>query len=672
MTDKKITQLTSITGADVDDAADVFVLADVSAGENKKITRAELFQGVEIPNALHSAASFAADTLASNGDVVLIDGVAHICASSANTPQHTNASSVKAFDLSVRQKETFDHYSTALSNGEQTPAIEGLVYVKDSALTGTLHSLTASCTKDLAVDGFRAFEVITPNHCGYTASSSASDAASEVKSAFYLLAGNSEIKTLDLLGQSISITQLTGLPDLTAKTVRNGTLTSSANAHTVVDLPDLAGVVFDGVKFETTAVAATDQVYGVVNSNDQAITDTVFHRCEFSAPSAFTNGFKAINEATNTINGLVFDSCKVDDVGRLGIEFQNHNADTVKRMDNLIVRDCIIDGTGLSGATYGMGISFSGYLGACQAIGNTIRDCGAMDIEFAGGETIAMLDNIHENPVRPFGISGSSYTKKEAVIEGNSCVGYATTITYLRDVEKVRMAGNSYRLDKHLEVYDVEYFSDESVWRTKGNYAIYMGLSVDEARFAGYYDTVDSTTNFATLRLDGTSIGQAVLSGVINHGASGSAYDSINSAPSLIRTQGSIVDGVVAYTASETFHGGITKDFFSTDNTSATITFTNTATSWQPISLEVAVHINQSSGADMGQGVILIPTRIISTPGLNRGTTQDIVTSSGVTLSVTSTTTSVTVTATAPASWSHGIAAFAFKASGRFVTAEIS
>src|SRR6056297_2111676 len=48
MTDKKISELTAITGADVDDANDVIAIVDSSASETKKITRTELFSGVDL------------------------------------------------------------------------------------------------------------------------------------------------------------------------------------------------------------------------------------------------------------------------------------------------------------------------------------------------------------------------------------------------------------------------------------------------------------------------------------------------------------------------------------------------------------------------------------------------------------------------------------------------
>lgn len=46
MTDKKISELTSITGADVSDANDVLPIVDTSVATTKKITRAELFKSV--------------------------------------------------------------------------------------------------------------------------------------------------------------------------------------------------------------------------------------------------------------------------------------------------------------------------------------------------------------------------------------------------------------------------------------------------------------------------------------------------------------------------------------------------------------------------------------------------------------------------------------------------
>ena len=48
MTDKKISELTQITGADVDDANDELAIVDASASETKAITRGELFTNVDL------------------------------------------------------------------------------------------------------------------------------------------------------------------------------------------------------------------------------------------------------------------------------------------------------------------------------------------------------------------------------------------------------------------------------------------------------------------------------------------------------------------------------------------------------------------------------------------------------------------------------------------------
>jgi hypothetical protein len=50
MTDKKISELPSITGADVNDANDVLPIVDTSVATTKKITRAELFKNVNSLN----------------------------------------------------------------------------------------------------------------------------------------------------------------------------------------------------------------------------------------------------------------------------------------------------------------------------------------------------------------------------------------------------------------------------------------------------------------------------------------------------------------------------------------------------------------------------------------------------------------------------------------------
>lgn len=47
MADQKISELNSITGANVDDANDELAIVDANASETKRITRAELFKGID-------------------------------------------------------------------------------------------------------------------------------------------------------------------------------------------------------------------------------------------------------------------------------------------------------------------------------------------------------------------------------------------------------------------------------------------------------------------------------------------------------------------------------------------------------------------------------------------------------------------------------------------------
>lgn len=70
MADKKISELPSITGADVDDANDTVAIVDSSTNTTKKITREELFKDVDsiLYQTIHSGFGAPSGTLGNDGD----------------------------------------------------------------------------------------------------------------------------------------------------------------------------------------------------------------------------------------------------------------------------------------------------------------------------------------------------------------------------------------------------------------------------------------------------------------------------------------------------------------------------------------------------------------------------------------------------------------------------
>jgi len=107
MADRKISELTQITGANVDDANDEIAIVDTSASETKAITRAELFSGIDGNITLSgtvdgrdvSADGSKLDGIETNADVT---DTANVTAAGALMDSElTSEASVKALDQGV-------------------------------------------------------------------------------------------------------------------------------------------------------------------------------------------------------------------------------------------------------------------------------------------------------------------------------------------------------------------------------------------------------------------------------------------------------------------------------------------------------------------------------------------------------------------------------------------
>ena len=190
------------------------------------------------------------------------------------------------------------------------------------------------------------------------------------------------------------------LTSLLSITAQNQELCGEGNSSrifsaltTPIRLLTCSNVKFDRLFFETTSAGSS--VYGIVYAENAALADILFSQCKFRAATANTNAVKIINEGVNLSERLAFVGCEFLDIGRMGIEFQNHNdGDQVYRIKDVTVDRCTFKNIGL--ISNGMGVSLSGY-GQQGAVTNCrFSNCRNIGVELVGFRDFLVQGNTFE------------------------------------------------------------------------------------------------------------------------------------------------------------------------------------------------------------------------------------------------------------------------------------
>ena len=139
----------------------------------------------------------------------------------------------------------------------------------------------------------------------------------------------------------------------TIKGVQGKTVIRSSE-DIVLQLWNSNDVVFEDITFES--LDTSESLYGVITVLNSNVKNIKFIRCTFKSKSS--NGLKFVNELPNVKSELItFDQCKFVDIGRMGVEFQNHTDDGVLRYSNITFIECEFTNIGTNGDGSGMGIT---------------------------------------------------------------------------------------------------------------------------------------------------------------------------------------------------------------------------------------------------------------------------------------------------------------------------
>ena len=308
---------------------------------------------------------------------------------------------------------------------------------------------------------------------------------------------------------------LTSLLSITAQDV---TLYGEGNSSrifsaltTPIQLLTCSNVKFDRLFFETTSSASS--VYGVVYAENAALSDVLFSQCKFRAATANTNGVKIINEGANLTKRLAFVGCEFLDIGRMGIEFQNHNdGDPIYRIRDITVDRCSFENIGLSGSN-GMGVSLSGY-GEQGAITNCrFNNCRNIGIELVGfrdflveGNTFRGFDTAAYSP-----ISGTGSRRASGLsVVNNKVFGTNAGRWNLYTIDNSTFSGNLLR-SGYFFVRDTNdcIFRDNQVYqKTSDAYSFFIeGTSARNKIISCHLDgTLSTVSNQGTIFHNGSGV----------------------------------------------------------------------------------------------------------------------------------------------------------------------
>lgn len=290
------------------------------------------------------------------------------------------------------------------------------------------------------------------------------------------------------------------------KTIKGiyGKTTISTSFDEILSLYDSENIIFEDIKF--ISVGDNDG-YGLISSNDSLIKNITFNRCTFSTPTSETNGIKFINEHDNSTENIQFNSCDFVDIGRMGVEIQNHNDELAEhRYSNFFFRNCTFNNIGMH-SDDGMAISMSG-LGTNVTVDScNFKDVSVTAIEFIGvyGALINNC-NFENGPLAleycligitnfrvnsriiitsnrsngAFGII-NIYNSKDIIFSNNILTGIESL--YLKDVSKSTFIGN--------------------IISTDSGYCLFLDNSFDNTITSNFIDNVASPFNNSVIHLYG-------------------------------------------------------------------------------------------------------------------------------------------------------------------------
>lgn len=176
------------------------------------------------------------------------------------------------------------------------------------------------------------------------------------------------------------VLKITNVDNLTLR-AEKGVIFRSTN-NKIIDVSGYVnGLTITGISFQSTRSSDKEDAEGLIFINAYGSSDVLsnisIRSCVFSNANTHSNGIKLVSEGRNAMISNIDISCNVFRlIGRMGIEFQNHNVQPVAvRYKDFVIADNVFEGVGtIQAAPAPVCVSVSGYSENGKITRNTFND----------------------------------------------------------------------------------------------------------------------------------------------------------------------------------------------------------------------------------------------------------------------------------------------------------
>ena len=385
-------------------------------------------------------------------------------------------------------------------------------------------------------------------------------------------------------------------------------LFKSTTLKIMINLKDSTNLEFKNINLTTSLIDATEFYGGLMTSDNSDITNLLIDNCTFSALNCVVNGIKLIHQGLSRLNGITINKCDFINLGRMGIEVQNHDSDLIYRYENVKVTNSTFS-LGLVGVRdsneFPFCISLSGYGINNEIKGNTFKEA-YVGCEIIGSSNTTVDGNIFN---LPNGLAiGSSNTKpmQNNTFSNNISEVFEGFSSYIRLNSSFSFYNN--KLLSQLSLRDVTncIFRD-SDFKTEALGVIFIeGTSTNNAFIDCVFDNSEAPTNNSMFRTSGAGVTKTVIkdsSFIRSNNNGGSYYDNISGAESAViqnakfNSKVSLVTTPSRNIVGTKLYAGFNKPLTAAPYTSSVGISLASTTSWSGLIVNVNLQSEQTNGS---------------------------------------------------------------------------